>query len=219
MKKETKHKKIYRLRDEQENKPAVTRLQIALRVVFVFVFAFFALFTVFVSAAKLPAKAVVLSIPRGASISINMPVAKKDDAKIIEICRGTLKPKCLALAKNIVGVKKTVKIPATYLLGDAVIKVSVVNVGSGGAVKTFLLNKKVKIVAVKTSGGGGGGGGSGSGSASSAGDNDVAVINGGVPLPTPTPASGAYSGGNIIRATPTPTPQSVVGTKPILINH
>ncbi|MDO8512405.1 MAG: hypothetical protein Q7S57_03975 [bacterium] len=229
MKKEEKQKKVYRLYDEQESHPKLSYFQIFLRASVIFVFVFIMLCTVFVSAAILPIKVVVLSIPRGGSISIAMPLAKKNNTKQIEICRGLIKRTCTVLAKNVLGVKKIVKIPVTYILGDANIKISVTSINSGKTSYTLLSNKKVKIVTAKTSGGSGGGGGGssggGGGGSSSGGSGSsesiITLINGGVstPTPIPTPVSTPSSSGTIIRATPTPTPPLYNTKLPVLINH
>jgi uncharacterized membrane protein YgcG len=222
MNKGSKQKKVYRLADEQQGHSGLSFFQIFLRASVVFSFAFIMLCTFFVSAAILPKKVVILNVPRGASINIGMPTAKKDAIKLIEICRGALIPKCTVLAKNVPGVKKVIKIPVTYAMGNATIKISITNSVLGKTTKTPLADKKVKIIAVKTSGGGSGGGGGGSsggGSSSSSSESTITLINGGVSTPTPTPVSTPSSGGTIIRATPTPTPSINNTTKPVLINH
>jgi len=221
MKNNKKQKKYNRYYQETTKQAKLTFLQIALRASFAFVLVFVSLFTFFVSAAILPKKVVVTNIARGASINISMPVLKKDELKLIELCRGSLKPKCTVLAKNVLGIKKAVKMPLTYPLGDAVIKVSIgANTGASNAVKTVLSNKKVKITVAKSSGGGGGGGSGGSGSGGSSGGSannstsDEFDDNG-------TNGSSSTTDGTVIRATPTPTstPQIVNVSHPILINH
>lgn len=222
MEKKISHKKVYRLSDEQERKVRLSIFDIFLRAVLVFVFVFVMLCTVFVSAAKLPVKVAVLSIPRGGTVNIAMPLAQKNSLKTIELCRGLFKSKCSILASKVVGVKKTVVIPASYPLGDGLIKVSTIGSSAGKPVLLLLVNKKVKIIAAKTSGGGGGGGGgSGSGGSGGSGSSDgtISLVNGGVSSPTPVPTSSPVSGGTIIRATPTPTPPLYNTKHPVLINH
>lgn len=218
MKNKIKRANYYRQFQARNEQTKQTLFQILLKTGFVFVMVFVFLYSYFVSAATPPKKikVVITNIARGASLNIGMPALKKDDVKIIELCRGVIKPKCTLLAKNVYGIKKAVKIPIAYPLGDAEIKVSEpANIGNGKPTKIVLSNKKVKIVPEKSSGGSGGGGGGGSSDSGS----DVVTTGSVVTTPVPTSSSGGTTGGIIIRATPTPTPPLYNTTHPVLINH
>lgn len=210
-----KQKKVYRL-CEEKNKQRIPLFQIFLRTSVVFVFVFLLLSTVMVSAAKLPPKVVVTKLAPGASMNIGMPVLKKDDAKLIEICRGSIKQKCTVLAKNVLGIKKAIKIPASYPAGDAVIKVSFADTKTGTAKKVILSNLKVKITAANLSGAGGGGGGGGSGGDGASASSSATGVS---TAPAATPSYSPIPGEIIIRATPTPTPPLYNPNHPVLINH
>lgn len=218
--KRTNNYRQYQARNEQKKQ---TLFQVLLKTGFVFVLVFVFLCTFFVSATTLPkkTKVIITNVARGASINIGMPVLKKDDVKIIELCRGTIKPKCTVLAKNVYGITKAVKIPVAYPLGNAVIKVSEpANVGAGKLTKIVLSNKKVVIVSANSSSGGNGGGGGGSGGGgSNESGSDLYTSGTVVATPVPTSSSDVKASGVIIRATPTPTPPLYNTAHPVLINH
>lgn len=196
-----KHKKPdTRSGSKSLHRPKLSGLQIWARAAAVFGIFFFSLCAIFVSAAvkPKPAKVPSLTVARGAKLNISMPVIKKDNPKVITLCRGIVKSKCTVLAKNVFGVKTAVKIPVAYPLGDAVIKTNAVS-GSDNKTLTVIGNKPVKIIAAKN-GGAGGGGGSGNGGGGSANSSDASgsssvaavepvIITGSTNTPTPTPVT------------------------------
>jgi len=203
----------------EQNKLSV--VQIFLRASVVFAVFFVLLFSVFVSAAKLPLIKKVVKPTVAAGSTYKMTVSQKFSSQIkyAEICRGTIKRTCKMVAKNIRGVKISVPIPANYPIGDAAIKITYKDENKKYVLVT---NKAVKIVKPSSSGGGGGGGGGngggGGGDSSSSSSGATSLSNGDDFVYDYSESSSTPVPGN----TPTPTPQTSTDsgdTKPVLVSH
>jgi len=195
----------------QKKQVKIPVIQIFLRASVVFAVFFVLLFSVFVSAAKLPVSKTVLkptTVAAGGVYKTTVSKAASDKLKNAEICRGKIKRTCKLIAKNIRGVKISVLIPANYPVGDAAIKITYKDENKKNI---LVINKEIKVISSNSGSGGGGGGGSSSSSSSggsSASSSLGSTVNSTGSSATPTPIN-----------SPSPTPQVSTDGKPILVSH